>query len=182
MRRRHTLLRGSGLLALAFAGVAAVTCAGACAATPTFDGSLYRGRDVAFRLSPLPSTWHRVSLAAADLTFRDDSHDASILINSRCSSSDRDAPLLSLTEHLIIGTTGRHIVREETLPFDAREARHTVLEARLDGVPMAYDIFVLKKDGCVFDFVYVTPPGAGPAGATEFDHFVQGFHTVPGPG
>jgi hypothetical protein len=154
----------------------------ACASGASFDGSLYRGKDVSFRLSPIPASWRRVDLASADLAFRDGSHDASVLINSRCSTSDRDAPLLSLTEHLIIGTTQRHILREETLPFDGREVRHTVLEARLDGVPMAYDIFVLKKDGCVFDFVYLTPPDRGTGGAAEFDRFVQGFHTVPSSG
>ena len=35
----------------------------------------------------------------------------------------------------------------------------------LDGVPMAYDIFVLKKDGCVYDLVYVAPPDAAGQGA-----------------
>ncbi len=154
----------------------------ACAASPTFDGTLYRGRDVSFRLSPLPSTWRKVSLPSADLAFRDESHDASILVNSRCNASDGDAPLVSLTEHLIIGTTDRHVSREETIPFDAREARHTELTARLDGVPMQYDIFVLKKDGCVFDLVYVAAPGGATTGTgtAEFERFVQGFHTVQG--
>jgi len=119
---------------------------------------------------------------AADLAFRDEPHVASILINSRCTTRDRDAPLLSLTEHLIIGTTDRQVSREETIPFDAREARHTLLRARLDGVPMAYDIYVLKKDGCVFDFVYVAPPEVGDSGRDQFETFVGGFHTISGSG
>jgi hypothetical protein len=165
-------------------GVAAVASAAACAGSPTFDGSVYRGQGVAFRLSPLPASWHQVSLPAADLAFRDEAHDASVLINSRCASSDRDAPLVSLTEHLIIGTTDRRIAHEDNIPFDGREARHTELRARLDGVPMEYDIFVLKKDSCVFDLVYVTTPDAATsrAGAAEFETFVQGFHTIAGPG
>ena len=165
----------------ALAALLAAACA-ACAASPSFDGTRYRGQYAAFRLAPLPPTWKRLALPAADLAFRDDAHEGSILINSRCASADRDAPLLSLTEHLIIGTTDRHITREETLPFDSREARHTLLRARLDGVPMAYDIFVLKKNGCVYDLVYVSPPGAADAGTAEFEQFVHGFHTVPGAG
>jgi hypothetical protein len=176
MPRRRALQTSSGLLALLLPGVLA------CAASAAFDGTLYRGSEVSFRLSPLPATWRKVSLPSADLAFRDEPRDASILINSRCSSSDRDAPLVSLTDHLIIGTTDRHVSREETIPFDAREARHTVLTARLDGVPMLYDMFVLKKDGCVFDLVYVAAPDAATtaAGVAEFDQFVQGFHTVQG--
>jgi hypothetical protein len=163
--------------------VASALLAAACATTGSFDGSVYHGHYASFRVAPLPPTWHRLSLAAADLAFRDERHEASILVNSRCATADRDAPLLTLTEHLIIGTTDRKITREENLPFDAREARHTVLTARLDGVTMAYDIFVLKKDGCVFDMVYVAPPDASGAGGTaDFEQFVSGFHTVPGAG
>jgi hypothetical protein len=156
--------------------------ASACAASPSFDGSVYRGQYVSFRVSLPPPTWKRVVLPAADLAFRDAAHDGSVLVNSRCTTADRDAPLLSLTEHLIIGTTDRQISREETVPFDAREARHTLLRARLDGVPMEYDIFVFKKDGCVFDLVYVAPPGVAAGGEGEFEQFVHGFHTVPSAG
>jgi hypothetical protein len=175
MRRRRLIERARGLLALFCAALPA------CAAGPSFDGTLYRGQGVSFQLSQLPASWHRVSLSAADLAFRDEAHDASILVNSRCLSSDRDAPLVALTGHLLIGTTHRNITLEETVPFDGREARHTVLGASLDGVPMAYDIFVLKKDGCVYDFVHVAPPNVT-AGTPEFDQFVHGFHTVAGPG
>jgi len=154
----------------------------ACAVSTSFDGSVYRGGGVAFRVGAVPASWHRVSLPVADLAFRDDSHDASILVNSRCSASDRDAPLLALTEHLIIGTTDRRLTTEETVPFDGREVRHTVLTAKLDGVTMAYDIFVLKKDSCVYDLVYVTAPGGADAGTAEFEAFVHGFHTVPSAG
>jgi hypothetical protein len=172
------LLRRVGLLPMLLTSA----CLMACAATSSFDGSLYRGQYASFRLSPTPATWKRVALPAADLAFRDLAHEGSILVNSRCTTADRDAPLLSLTEHLIIGTTDRRITREETVPFDAREARHTLLRARLDGVPMEYDIFVLKKDGCVFDLVYVAPPDAAGGGAADFEQFVRGFHTVPSAG
>jgi hypothetical protein len=82
-----------------------------------------------------------------------------------------------------MGTTDRHFTREETVPFDGREARHTLLDARLDGVGMRFDIFVLKKDGCVFDLVHVAPataPGSGEA-AAEFEGFAGAFHAAVGP-
>ena len=37
--------------------------------------------------------------------------------------------------------------------MDGREAMHTVMSAKLDGVPKMFDAYVLKKDGCVYDFV-----------------------------
>jgi hypothetical protein len=184
MQRRGSFPIGPGLLALLAFAVAGVP---ACATSASFDGAIYRGQGAAFRVPPVPAAWRRIPLPAADLAFRDDAHDASVLINSRCAASDSDTPLVALTAHLVIGTTDRQISREETLPFDGREARHTVMQARLDGVPMSYDIFVLKRDGCVFDFVYVTPPTAttppaGASGAAEFEAFVHGFHDLPSAG
>jgi len=129
-----------------------------------------------------------VDVPDSDLAFRDDPHEASILVNSRCASADGDAPLIALEGHLIMGTTDRHVGREDVVPFDGREALHAVLTARLDGVPMAYDIYVLKKDGCVYDLVYLTvPQSTSDAGATpseapaEWAQFVRGFHTLAPP-
>lgn len=160
-------------LALSFS----VVCAG-CASSGAFTGGVYRDAHVAFRLETVPSSWRPIQVSDANLAFRDDARGASVLVNGRCIPDDGDAPLTSLTEHLIMGTTERQFLVEETIPMDAREARHTVLEAKLDGVRMAYDIYVLKKDGCVYDLVYVGPPEEARAGAPDFERLARGFHTV----
>ena len=43
--------------------------------------------------------------------------------------------------------------------MDGREALRTVARAKLDGVPRELELVVLKKDGCVYDFALVAPPG-----------------------
>jgi hypothetical protein len=79
------------------------------------------------------------------------------------------------------GTTQRTIASQETIPFDGREAMHTVLRAKLDGVPMDYDVFVYKKDDCVYDFVYVAEPAETRGdGMRAFEQFVSGFHALSG--
>jgi hypothetical protein len=160
-----------GRLVLAFA-------VSGCAASASFEAGVYRDGQVAFRLSPVPSEWRPIHVSDADLVYRDDPHEASVLINGRCIPENADAPLSSLTEHLIMGTTDREFATEETIPFDAREARHTVLKAKLDGVTMAYDVFVMKKNGCVYDLVYVGDPERMQAGVPAFEQFARGFHTL----
>jgi hypothetical protein len=64
------------------------------------------------------------------------------------------------------------------VPFDGREAMHTSLVAKLDGVPMAYDVWVLKKDGCVYDLLYLAPPADVDRGIEAFHRLVRGFTTV----
>ncbi len=102
-------------------------------------------------------------------------------MNGRCGGKDEDTPLVALTNHLLIGTTERQIQAQEVEPFDSREALHSVLTAKLDGVPRLYDMFVIKKDGCIYDFVYVASPSAAEAGRREFERLIRAVHLVPEP-
>ena len=169
---------GSSLLA------AMIGCA---SAPPRLESGVYRDGPLAFRVGDVPPAWRPVHVEGATLAFRDEPHLASILLDGRCHRKDDDVPLLALTDHLVMGTTGREIASQETVPFDGREALHSRLRAKLDGVQMDYDIFVLKKDGCVYDFVYVADPAKGTEeerneGMAAFERFTGTFHTLPGAG
>lgn len=154
--------------------------AGCGAGEARFEGGVYRSGPVAFRVGEVPAGWAAVHVDHASLAYRDEAHRASVLIDGRCHEKDGDVPLLALTDHLIAGTTERAIASQETVPFDAREAMHTRMSAKLDGVPMEYDIFVLKKDACVYDLVYLGEPQVMEEGVAPFERFVGTFHTVPG--
>jgi hypothetical protein len=103
-------------------------------------------------------------------------------VNARCHRPDEATPLLALTNHLLIGSTAREIASQELEPFDGREALHTRMRAKWDGVLIALDLYVAKKDGCTYDFVYSGDPGGFEAGSHEFEGFVGGFRTLPGSG
>jgi len=163
------------VLALAICAAAASTaCSG-----PSLDG-VWRVGDATFHPGPVPKEWRRVDAPGSAVAFRDDASDASVLVGARCNVASDDAPLLALTNHLLMGTTERDVASQETVPFDGREAMHTVVRAKLDGVLMAYDVWVTKKDGCVFDFVYLANPQRFDAGREAFERFVAGFHTLGG--
>jgi hypothetical protein len=158
-----------------------LACVGCGGASLAFDGHEYRNGKVAFRVGDVPGAWRRLDVTDATLAFRDDAREASILLNARCGEKDGDVPLVALTGQLIMGTTDREFEKEETVPFDGREARHSILKAKLDGVLLRYDIYVEKKDGCVYDFVYVSPPEPAD-GQADFEHFVGDFRTLGGSG
>lgn len=143
---------------------------------PSLDGAFKIG-DTSFHHGPIPNEWRRIEGAGDAVAFRDDAHEGTTIVNARCKVASDDAPLIALTNHLVMGTTERDIQSQETIPFDSREAMHTILRAKLDGVKMAYDIYVLKKDNCVYDFVYVASPEHFEAGVPGFERFVSGFHT-----
>ena len=154
---------------------------GACAHGDAFEEGVLRKGDLRVEVGPLPAGWRRVDVEGADLAFRDDARAGSTLFDVRCGRRDEDAPLSVLTVHLIMGTTEREIEKQEVLPFDRREALHTLLSAKLDGVPMQYDIYVMKKDGCVYDLVYVARPTQFALGAQDFERFTRGVHALSSP-
>ncbi|HWE26459.1 MAG TPA: hypothetical protein VHB97_00575 [Polyangia bacterium] len=99
------------------------------------------------------------------------------MANSEC-VAEHDAPLQVATNTLLIGFTERQVVHEELVPLAGREALHRRMRAKLDGVALALDVFVLKKDGCIYDLVYLSPPESVARGAPAFARFVAGFDTV----
>jgi hypothetical protein len=173
-------MHGDRAARVALAASLLAACGGASG--KTFDGSVYRAGPVAFQVPAAPATWRAVQVTDASLAYRDEPHAASILVNARCRHADEGTPLAALTNHLLMGSTAREVVRQETEPFDGREALHTTMRAKWDGVPVAFDIFVMKKDGCIYDFVYLGDPAGFEAGTRDFEGFVRGFRTLPGSG
>jgi hypothetical protein len=172
MRRRAAL--GTALLAAAIG-------AGACGG-PVFDGTTYRGEGFAFRVPRPPATWSSVDGSGAALAFRDQPSGATIAVNARCGADADDVPLGALTNQLFMRFTDRAVLEEQVVPFDAREAMHSVVVAKLDGVPQKFSVWVLKKDGCVYDLLYIARPERFDLGARPFDVFARGFATVPSHG
>jgi hypothetical protein len=166
------------------ATVATVMSVTACggAGRQSFDGTVYRDGPIAFQIPPIPAGWRAVEVSGASLAYRDEAHGASVLINARCRRPDEGTPLVALTNHLLMGSTAREVVSQETEPFDGREALHTKMRAKWDGVPISFDIYVMKKDGCSYDFVYMGDPSAYDAGSLDFERFARGFRTLPGSG
>ncbi|WP_437734938.1 hypothetical protein [Sorangium sp. So ce1335] len=177
LRRRPTAAGSAtaaaraSLLALALAG-----CGG-----PSFDGTIYRGPDVAFRVPPAPASWRQISVSDASVAYRDDANGATVALNGRC-KSEEDVPLISLTNHLFLHFTEREVLKQEVVPFDGREAMHTVLSAKLDGVPKVFDVWVLKKNGCVYDMLLIADPARYAASEPAFTRMVRGFSTLPANG
>jgi hypothetical protein len=146
---------------------------------PSYNGTVYTSGDVAFRTGEPPAAWQRLDVSQGELAFRDEASDATIAVNGRCGRDSDDVPLRSLTEHLFFQFTERVVEVQEVVPFDEREAMHTVMVAKLDGVPKKFDVWVLKKDGCVYDLLYFARPSSFDAGVGAFRQFARGFSAIP---
>lgn len=152
----------------------AVGCAG-----QHFDGTVFRRGDVVFSVEGTPAGWRRIEVTGALLAYRDDRVEATIAVGGRCGKDGDDVPLEALTQHLFIHFTEREVVEQKRLSMDGREALRTQMLAKLDGVARGFVVYVLKKDGCVYDFLYIGRPESLVSDAEPFDRYVAGFRTEP---
>lgn len=143
---------------------------------PTFDGHVYRGKEFAFRVGPLPENWRAIDAEGTLLAF-DGGSGRTVAVNGRCGVDGDDVPLNALTHHLFLNFTQRNVLEQKSVELDRREALRTELSANLDGVPKHFVVYVLKKDGCVFDFMWIGSPEESDGNIASFDRFVRGFST-----
>jgi hypothetical protein len=144
-----------------------------------FEDSELSKEQVRYRIGELPGYWHRVFVGDNDLAFSEAETGRALAVNSTCQGHD-DPPLRVLTRHLLMGFTERHELCQQVVPLDGREALRSRYTAKLDGVPVALEVVVLKKDGCVFDFTYIAPQGQADPRLSDFDAMVSGFHLERG--
>jgi hypothetical protein len=82
-----------------------------------------------------------------------------------------------LTQHLLIGMRDREVVEAGEAPVNGRVASHRVLEGRMRQTDdrVRIESYTLKGDRCVYDLLYVAPPGAFDAWRGDFQRFVESF-------
>ncbi len=147
-----------------------------CAAS-SFDGKVYHGGDLSFQVGPIPASWRTIEAEGTLLAFRDDAQKATIALGARCGKDGDDVPLTALTQHLFLQFTDREPGEQKEITLDGRAALRSTLSAKLDGVPKTFVVIVLKKDLCVYDFLWIKDHSLA-GESTEFDRFVDGFHAL----
>ena len=144
-----------------------------CGTRGTLTGDLYREGSVAFRIGALPPEWRRVRVADGQLAFH---HDAggTILAHATCEAHG-DASLDVLTNHLLFGIEEARERSRTPLSLDGRRALRTRVDGALDGVPIALDLVVLKKDSCTYDLELASSPEVFVRRQADFERFFTGF-------
>jgi hypothetical protein len=128
-----------------------------------------------YRVGSLDASWQKVHREGTAVGFYSDQIGGVIAADVTCRDDGDATPLATLTRHLLIGYTERQVREQRTLPFAGREALHTVVAAKLDGVPVMLDLYVLRRDGCIFDLSFAAPTERFAGGRSAFASFVAGF-------
>ena len=160
-----------GALALALVSLAAA-CAGSHG---TYSDGHFVSDRAKYTFAPPAEGWVEVTLPTANAAWHNPALAASLMVNSHCEGVS-DSPLEGLTSDLLMGMTEREILSQERVPASKREALQTVATGKLDGVPRKLELFVMKKDGCVYDIVLDASPEHFESARTAFAKVRDGFN------
>ncbi len=86
-----------------------------------------------------------------------------------------DSSLEQYTDHLRIDWDEWKVIEQEKTELVGRAALRTVVDASLDGIPRRNELWVVKKNGCLFDLRYSAGVSDFAAGRNAFNTVVQGF-------
>jgi hypothetical protein len=176
-RGPHAHPQLKSLRLLAFAIVAAV--AGGCASGPTFSQGIYDDGIVRYRVGDPGSDWERVEVMDNDraLAFHHDGLGATVSVNSTCTDYE-DVPEEALLNHLLFGMRERVFRVDETVSLDGRGALHAVVDVELDGVPLTLEVYLVKKDGCVYDLSLIASRPAFERARDALTRLVARFQVI----
>jgi hypothetical protein len=130
-----------------------------------------------YRLT-LPGTeWSVATESKADLELRHQDGLAAMLANAECDDRARSRSAGLLLAQLLIGLHDRATIEQNEVSVNGRQALHRVLDGRVsaDGAPTRIEAYVVKDEGCVYDFAYAAPPASFEAWRADFRRFVESF-------
>ena len=150
-----------------------VSCAGS-----GLSNGIFRGKYATYRVGILSDSWNDFSVKDNDISFSSSKGYGTIAANSTCAGQYEDVPLSVLGNHLMFGMTKRQIQLEESVTMSGREGQHVVAKCELDGVVIMFEVFVVKRDHCIYDLQYIAPPQNFSSGRADFHAFVNAFKVL----
>jgi hypothetical protein len=145
----------------------------ACASTGGFHDRIFDDGTVRYRVGALVPGFERIEVGDNDLAWHDRGL-GTISVNATCSGYD-DVPTSALLNQLLFGTTERQFRLDETATLDGRAARHAIVDVEMDGVPVRLNVYLMRKDGCVYDLTHVGALEQAARAQPVFEHFVSEF-------
>ncbi len=157
------LTQRAGLILITLATVAG------CAHGKMRNGVFYAEKD-SYRITTPGEPWKRVSIKGVDLVVAYEDHGASILTSTLCGRYTQ-AGLDILSRNLFIGIGKRTVIEEESVKLPAGKAERRRIDARLDGAELRAEAYTLRRNPCVYDFVYMSIPD-------HFDEHLPAFRVM----
>lgn len=169
-------MRRTARVATAVSVLAAMLVAG-CAGTRIDEGVFHSKKG--YRVAMPGGDWTVASGGTADLTLKHRDGRSGIVVNAGCDGARTRGSLAILARHLLAGLRDRSVVTREDVSVNGTTARHAVIDGRAadTGEPVRVELYVMRDERCLYDFLYAAPPETFDARRADFERVVHGFRT-----
>ncbi len=130
-----------------------------------------------FEIGKLPPPWKGPRLELKQLVYKNNEIGGTIVTDARCGPKFDDAPVSRLAYDLFERLDNKSIGGMKKMTLDGRAGVRVSGSGSLDGVLLKMDVVVVKKDFCLYDFVYFAPPRSFSNGIKDFEGYLNGFKT-----
>lgn len=140
------------------------------------NGTVFMTGNHNYHIGVLPQGWVERNPGRNAVSFYNEDLGSEIVTAAFCDSSFEDAKLSSLMGQLMTGLRPNIIKRKQEIMIDGRGALRQESLRTVDGVTIAIDAVVLKKDYCNFDLYLIAPPNSLHEARPTFDNIIENFH------
>lgn len=126
-----------------------------------------------FDVGSLPEPWTGPRRELNQLVYSNNALGATVVVDALCGRKFDDAPLRILARNLFTSLDDPQPGPSESFELQDREALQMDGQGSMDGVPIAMRVIVLKKDFCLYDFIYFATPQTFAAGLPDFMRYVD---------
>lgn len=135
-------------------------------------GRAYTGTR-SFAIQSPPKPWKGPKLKYKEMVYTHDGIGGTIVTDALCGPKFEDTPVVLLAKHLFYKLDHAQIKPARYFTLDGREAVRVDGTGSMDGVPLQMQVVVMKKNFCLYDFVYFAPPKSFAAGRKDFENYYQ---------
>jgi hypothetical protein len=163
-----------GPVSITLLGITTLAVLG-CAGTRIDEGVFSSSKG--YRVTIPGADWTVTDARGADLALTHKDQRAAMLVNASCGRDRSNAPLAVLARHLLTGVRDRSVIAREEVSVNGSVARHSIVEARTadTGEPVTIELYVMRDERCLYDFLYVAPPETFETRRSDFDRLVRTF-------
>ncbi|MFQ5804418.1 MAG: hypothetical protein ACE5JQ_16125 [Candidatus Methylomirabilales bacterium] len=168
------MIRSRSGLSTVLTGVVCIIVLMTGCATGRARGALYRDEGKGFQVQLPGNGWQVTESPGTDLALRDTRSAASMAVAVSCPEKET-GPLPSLVRHLYFGLRQVKRLRQERIELDGALGLDTVITGSWDGTSVQIRSVVMRREGCLYDLLYVSPSNAFGSRSADFDGFVDSW-------
>jgi hypothetical protein len=118
--------------------------------------------------------YEKFAVQDVDRAWKNRSNGNSISFRTAC-NDPVESEINSIQQMIVDGLDAANIEKRETVQYNGREALHSVIQGKLDGIATKIELMIFKKNNCTYTLTYVALPKNYAQDQAVFQKFLKEF-------